>query len=67
MVIVVAAEFSVCYTKHTLKGYTLDQIVLVQDMILPNKHIADWKLIPQRKQTQIHSDNNCKNTGILYH
>ena len=36
-------------------------------MILPIKHKVDWKLIPQKNQTQINKDNIRKNRNQVDH
>ena len=36
-------------------------------MIIPIKHIVNWKSIRQRNQTQINYDNVSKNTSKLEH
>ena len=48
-----ASAFAVRYNIHTLKGFTLDQLVLGRDKIHQIKHIADWELIRQKKHTEI--------------
>ena len=32
-------------------------------MVAPIKHIVDWELFSQRKQTQINKDNICENSN----
>ena len=48
-----ASAFAVRSNIHTLKGFTLDQLVLGRDKIHQIKHIADWELIHQKKHTEI--------------
>ena len=48
-----ASAFAVYYSIHTLKGFTLDQLVLGRDKIHQIKHIADWELIRKKKHTEI--------------
>ena len=57
MVIISVTVFTIRSTVHTLKGYTPGQLIFGQDMVLPTKHISNWKLIPQRKQAQINYYN----------
>ena len=52
-----AAAFSICSTNDRQKGYNLVQLIFGCDMILPLKHRVDWKLIRQKKQTQVHRYN----------
>ena len=67
MGILSAAESLVLYTVHTIKVYIPYQIVFSRDMIIPIKHIVNWKSIRQRNQTQINYDNVSKNTSRLEH
>ena len=48
-----ASAFAVRSSIHTLKGFTLDQLVLERDKIHQIKHMAYWGLIFQKKHTQI--------------
>ena len=59
--------FPLFSTVHTLKGYTPGQLIFGRYMVLPTKHISNWKLIPQRKQAQINYYTANKNKNILYH
>ena len=52
-----AAAIVVCSTVHKIKGYSPDQLVFDQEMILPIKHIANWILICKCKQKHIKYDN----------
>ena len=47
------SAFAVRSNIHTLKGFTLDQLVLGRDKIHQINHIADWELIRQKKHTEI--------------
>ena len=57
MVILSVTVFEIRSTVHTLKGYTPGQLIFGRYMVLPIKHISNWKLIPQRKQAQINYYN----------
>ena len=67
MGIIADSEFEVHFIVHTLKVYTKGQLVFGRDMVLPIKHIANWKLIRQSKQAQINYDNVRKNKNRLDH
>ena len=51
-----ASAFAVRSSIHTLKGFTLGQLVLGRDNIHQIKHIADWGLIRQKKHTELNSN-----------
>ena len=53
MGILATEDFSVRSTYHRTKQKSPGQLVFGQDMILPIKHIANWRHICQRKQKQI--------------
>ena len=65
--ILAVSAFVMTSTKNRLKGYSLDQLLFVRDMILPIKHKLDWELIRQQKQAQINKDNIRKNIKIFDH
>ena len=67
MGILAAAAFAVRSTYHMTKGKSPGQLVFARDMILPINHVADWKYIRQRKQTQIDNDVIRENDNIIYH
>ena len=50
LVILEVAVISVHYTIHTFKGYNLGQLLFERDMFILIEHLADCKLIRQRKQ-----------------
>ena len=52
---------------HKLKGNDTGYLLFAQDMVLPIKHTAIWKLTHQPKQEQISYDNSCGNENILDH
>ena len=49
------------------KGKISGQIVFGRDMILPINHVAEWRYIRQRKQTQIDNDVIQENANIIDH
>ena len=52
------AEFAICSTNNSQKGYSPGQLIFGRDMILPIKHEVDWDLIRQKRQAQINRDNS---------
>ena len=40
--ILAAPELEISLTANSLKGYNMFQLVFVNDMILPKKHMVDW-------------------------
>ena len=65
---IVAAEvFEIRTTSNGIKGYSLGQLILFRDMILPIKHIVNWELIRQQNQTEINKDNSRKNRNRVDH
>ena len=56
MGILVAMAFAVRDTHHRTKQKSRVQLVSGRDMILPINHLANWRLIRQRKQAQIDKD-----------
>ena len=54
-------------TYHTTKIKSPGQIVFGRDMILPITHVADWRYIRHRKQTQIDNDVILKNANRIDH
>ena len=56
MGILVAMAFAVRDTYHRTKQKSRVQLVSGRDMILPINHLANWRLIRQRKQAQIDKD-----------
>ena len=67
MVILSTAVFEFFSTVHTLKGCTIVQLVFLQNMVLPIKHISKWKLIRQLKQAHINYDKIHEIKNRLYH
>ena len=67
MGIIATTEFSVRSAIHALKGYNPGQWVFLQDMALPIKHIANWRLLRNNKQAQNNHDNSNKNKNIVDH
>ena len=59
--ILAAAAFVIFLTTNRQKGYSPEQLIFGHDMILPIKHMMDWKLIRQQKQTQINRDKTREN------
>ena len=57
-----AAAFDVRSTHHIIKGEVPGQIVFGQYIILPIKHVADWRYMCQRKQAQIEKYSIHKNS-----
>ena len=53
MEILAAASFAVRYMYHTTKSKIPGQLVFGRGMIISINHVADWRYIRQRKQTQI--------------
>ena len=51
--ILVDTAFENKSTANRLRGYTPGQLIFGSDMILPIKHMVDWEVILQKKQTQI--------------
>ena len=52
-----ASAFTVRSSIHPFKGFALDQLVFLSDKIMPIKHRADWKVICQKKRTEINYNN----------
>ena len=52
------SAFAVRSNIHTLKGFTLDQLVLGRYKIHQIKNIADWELIRQKKHIEINYNIN---------
>ena len=50
-----------------MKGYIMDQFIFGRDIILPIKHMVYWKLILQKKLSQINKDNIRKNRNRVDH
>ena len=61
MRILSAAAFTIFSTENRLKAYSPEQLVFVRDIIIPIKHIVDWELLRQKKQTQNNRDHSRKN------
>ena len=49
MVILVVTAFSVQSAYHRIKDKSPGQLMFGRDMILPIKHVADWRYIRQRR------------------
>ena len=60
--ILAAADFAVRSTYHRWKGKIPGQLVFGMYIILPINHVADWRYIRQRKQTQINKYLDRENT-----
>ena len=54
-------------TANRLKWYSSGQFVFGCNMIIPIKHMVDWELIHQQKQTQINKYHIKKNSKRFYH
>ena len=61
------SAFAVQSTYHRAKDKSLGQSVFGRDMILTINHLADWRYIRQRKQTQINKDIAHENTPRIDH
>ena len=53
--ILVESYFSISYMYHIIKGKITGQLVIICDIILLIKHIADWKLNHHKKKTHINN------------
>ena len=62
MGILAAAAFAVRSTYHRTKDKIKDQLDFCRYTRLSINHVADWRYIHQRKQTQINKDVNRENT-----
>ena len=62
-----AVAFAVRSTYHSTKQQIPGEILFGIDMILPINHVADWRYIRQRKQTQIDKDIIWENTTTIYY
>ena len=51
------SESSILSTTNRLKCYSPGKLIFVHDMILPIKHMVDWRLIRQQNPAQINKDN----------
>ena len=67
MGILAAEAFVVQSIYHKKKDKSTGQIVFGRDMILPINHVAYWRYICERKQTQINKDINHENTTRIDH
>ena len=67
MGILAAAVFVVRSTYYTTKGTIPVQIVFYRYMIVPIAHVAYWRYILQRKQTQIDNYIIRENANIIDH
>ena len=56
MEIITSAAFTICSTKHRLKGFAPEKQI-GREMILPIKHVVFWKLIRHQNKAQIIYDN----------
>ena len=56
MVILATYTLVIIYAYHRTKGKIPCQLVFGRDMIFPINHIADWKYMCKRKQSQIEKD-----------
>ena len=50
---------------NIIKDKSPGQLVFGQDMILPIKHVADWRYIHQRKYGKIEKDFMRKSSAIM--
>ena len=55
--ILAVALFTVISTINRLNGYTLGQLMFFRNIIILNKHMAEWRLIRQKIQMQTNQDN----------
>ena len=67
MRILAAEAFVVRAMYHRTKQKNPVRLVFGQDMILPIKHIANWRLIRQSKRAQIDKDVICENFTRVNH
>ena len=62
-----AVAFAVRSTYHTTLQATPGQLVFNRDMIFNIQHVADWKLIRDRKQQLINKNNDKENRKRIPH
>ena len=62
-----AVAFAVRSTYHTTLKATPGQLVFNRDMIFNIQHVADWKLIKDRKQKLINKNNKNENKTRIPH
>ena len=67
MGILAAAAFAVLAPYHRNKQQNRGQLLFGRDMILPIDYIANWRLMPQRKQAQIDKGVICENSTRVDH
>jgi len=65
--ILAATAFAVRSTYHTTLKATPGQLVFGRDLILNVKHVADWKMIKERKQRLINDNNKRENSSRVRH
>ena len=58
-------SFAVCSTVHSFQGYTSDQLVLFEDMILPVKQWANHNLIRQLNKAFFNYNNFWKSMSRI--
>ena len=56
-VILAESAFGTISTTNRSKGCSPGQLIFGSGIIIPIKHMVDWEIISQRKQTQINNDN----------
>jgi hypothetical protein len=59
--------WAICSSHHSTLGATPAQLVFGQDMLFNITHLANWKIISKKKQTQVESDNLRENKGRVSH
>ena len=62
-----AIMFAIKSTYHSTLKSTPTQLIFGRDAILPIKHLADWKLIKDRKQRLIDLNNKRENSRRIPH
>ena len=62
-----AAEFVIFSITNRKKVYSTGQLIFGRYLILLIRHTVDWKLIRQKKHTQINKDNINQNIPIVDH
>ena len=65
--ILAATAYAVRSTYHTTLQATPGQLVFGRDMIFNTKHVANWKLIKERKQKMIDYNNARENKKRIAH
>ena len=65
--IIAASEFSILYNFHPINKKSDVHLLLGRDTIVPIEHVANWKLIYQRKQTLIDKNTDKENSTRINH